>query len=158
MSDDEVAEAENLWTLPEVRTKNKRLHAVPLAPAAAQLLKPILKRRNNRRYLFGERENSFFSGWSKGKRELDVRILEKRHAADPEAESLAWTLHDLRRTGRTWMGNNGVAPWVGEAVLNHTAMKSGSEAPYDYAQYLAEKRVALNLWAAHVTHLVKDLK
>ena len=63
-----------------------------------------------------------------------------------------WTLHDLRRTGRTGLGILGVAPHVAEAVLNHLPPKLIRT--YDTNDYFAEKRQALDLWAAHLMRLV----
>ncbi|MGB8564302.1 MAG: site-specific integrase, partial [Pseudolabrys sp.] len=59
-----------------------------------------------------------------------------------------WTLHDLRRTVRTGLGQLGVAPHVAEAVLNHFPPKLIRT--YDRNTYTAEKRDALELWANHL--------
>ena len=63
-----------------------------------------------------------------------------------------WTLHDLRRTGRTGLGILGVAPHIAEGVLNHLPPKLMRT--YDKNKYEREKREALDLWAAHLLRLV----
>jgi hypothetical protein len=48
-----------------------------------------------------------------------------------------------------------VAPHVVEAILNHVdGHKRGVAGIYNRASYEKEKRVALDLWAAHVLGLV----
>lgn len=62
-----------------------------------------------------------------------------------------FTLHDLRRTVRTGLARLGVLPHVAERVLSHR--QPGIQAVYDRYPYLAEKRAALELWAAHLDSL-----
>jgi integrase len=126
--------------LSAARTKNSRAHDVPLSKFAVQILAEI-EEREGRDLVFGSGEGGY-SGWSRSKEALD------------EATGLkdAWTLHDLRRTVRTGMGKLGVAPHIAEAVLNHLPAKLIRT--YDKNSYEAEKRQALDLWAAHVEAVV----
>jgi hypothetical protein len=49
----------------------------------------------------------------------------------------------------------GIQPHIVEAVLNHVSgHRSGVAGIYNRAAYSAEKREALNLWAAHLTSIV----
>ena len=62
-----------------------------------------------------------------------------------------WTLHDLRRTMATQMGELGVESHIIEAVLNHVSgHKSGVAGVYNRATYSAQKRAALDTWACHL--------
>jgi integrase len=58
-----------------------------------------------------------------------------------------FTLHDFRRTVRTWAANL-KAPHIAERVLYHA--QPGIVAKYDVHAYLDEKREALEKWAAHL--------
>ncbi len=127
--------------LPGERTKNKRGHDVPLSDLAVEII-DAAGDRNGRDLVFGSGEGGY-SGWSRSKEGLDKALDLKD----------AWTLHDIRRTVRTGMGKLGVAPHVAEAVLNHLPAKLIRT--YDKNKYEAEKRDAINRWAAHVDSLVK---
>src|SRR5262245_37086934 len=88
-----------------------------------------------------------FSGWTHGKKELDNRIIELTGTALPH-----WTLHDLRRTAATRMGDDlQIRPHVVEQILNHrSGHKSGIAGVYNYASYTAETTAALTMWANHI--------
>jgi integrase len=141
----EIDFARGLIVLPPERTKNHRLHEVPLSPAARAILEHQPRRKNTdglRPYVFGLGQGGF-SGWSDCKAALDART------GVP-----AWTLHDLRRTCATGMANLGVLPHVIEAVLNHVSgHKAGVAGIYNKATYSAEMREALAFWAQHVVNL-----
>jgi integrase len=66
-----------------------------------------------------------------------------------------WTLHDLRRSMATGMAELGVQPHIIEAVINHqSGHKAGVAGTYNRANYHAERRQALDKWAAHLMQLV----
>jgi integrase len=150
-----------LWTLPRGRSKNGLPHEVLLgALALAQL--PV--ERAGRALIFGSGAGGF-SGWSRCKERLDVRLAELRrkrfhewHGRDPlpnELLPMDWTLHDLRRTLSTWLSEFGTDPHIVEAVLGHVsgAAKRGVAGVYNKATYRAPKRAALARWECHVRQL-----
>ena len=65
-----------------------------------------------------------------------------------------FTPHDLRRTAATHMTSIGVQRLVVSKVLNH--VDGGVTAVYDRHAYDAEKREALEKWAAHLQTLGLD--
>jgi len=135
-----------LWSIGAARTKNALPHDVPLSSPAVSILHEI-SRRGDRDYVFGSSQGPF-QGWSNAKRSLDVRILAK---LGEKPKLKPWRLHDIRRTVATRMSELGVLPHVVEAVLNHiSGHKAGVAGVYNRASYAAEKRHALDLWAAHV--------
>ena len=134
-----------LFTLPADRSKNKRAHQVPLAPAAVAII-ARQPRRVGRDLIFGFGAHGY-NGWGIAKRSLDAVIA---------GNVAPWTLHDLRRTAATGMAELGVAPHVIEAVLNHTSgHKAAVAGVYNRASYAAEKAAALALWAEHVVALAE---
>jgi len=129
-----------LIALPPERTKNKRLHELPLSSAARAVLERQ-PRRSERDLVFGLRQGGF-SGWSDRKARLDACV--------PMA---SWRLHDLRRTAATMMADRlGVLPHIVEAILNHVSgHRAGVAGIYNRARYLDAMRDALERWADHVT-------
>lgn len=134
------------WNLPGERTKNKRPHVVPLGDAAIEIIDGVPKFAGGD-HLFGMSGRGPFSGFSRAKAALDAQM-----AKIAQAEIKPWTLHDLRRTAATRMGDLGVLPHVVEAVLNHVSgSKAGVAGIYNLALYEPEKRAALELWGDHVS-------
>jgi integrase len=133
--------------LPPERTKNSRLHDVPLSDAALAILK-ARPRLAGSDYVFTTGANGF-RGWSNYKTLLDSRIAAKGAIAD-------WRLHDLRRTVSTRMHDElGVLPHIVEAVLNHVSgHKAGVAGTYNRSTYDKQKREALSLWSARLTGIV----
>ena len=141
--------------LPPERTKNGRAHLVSLSDEAARLLNET-PRIESRSFAFGQGSRGF-QGWSKAKVEIDGRIAKTREKASPEARPMpAWTLHDIRRSVVTHLHEGGFAqPHVVEAIVNHVSGHRGGVAGvYNKAQYLVERRRALDLWGKHITAVV----
>lgn len=136
----------DLIVLPPERTKNKRLHEIPLSPQARAILER--HREGRREFVFGIGKGGF-SGWSDCKAALDERIAAKRPKGKPMPE---WRLHDLRRTMATVMADKlGVLPHIIEAILNHVSgHRAGVAGIYNRASYEIEMRNALERWAEHV--------
>jgi integrase len=126
--------------IPPARAKNGRQHVVALAPPAQAILTALPR---DDVFVFGYRQGSPFSGWSKSKRALDQRIA----ASGFEFES-RWTGHDLRRTFATRLSDAGIQPHIVDELLNHVSgHKHGVRAIYNRSHYLNERRDALLLWA-----------
>jgi hypothetical protein len=104
-----------------------------------------IPRWENRDLVFGFGAGGF-SGWSHCKARLDAK-----------AKIEPWTLHDLRRTMVTKMGEDlGILPHVVEAITNHiSGFKAGVAGVYNKAVYAAEKRQALDRWADYVMAIVE---
>jgi integrase len=98
------------------------------------------------------------SGWSKIKRRLDTAMLALARAErGADAAVREWRLHDLRRTCATDMAELGIPPHIIEVVLNHiNGHKAGVAGIYNRAEHSAERKAALELWAARVEALVTE--
>src|SRR5262249_50771949 len=118
-------------------------------------------RQKGRDLLFG-RGAGAFSGWSAAKERLDARILKARvERLGKKATLEPWRIHDIRRTGSTRMndspadGGVGALPHIVECVLGHiSGFRGGVAGVYNQALYRAEKRQALDMWAARLRALV----
>lgn len=134
-----------VWTIPADKTKNAKPHAVPRGGTARDIL--IQFPRTGSAYVFPARgkPGQPYSGYSKGKRELDAA-----------AKLTHWTLHDLRRTAATGMARLGIAPHVVERVLNHVSGTfAGVAGIYNRFRYEDEMREALTVWDHHLVTLLQ---
>ena len=159
----EISDDLAIWTLPGERTKNGATHTVPLSAPARDLLRALMTNHASKRagLLLPGAVGTPFAGWSKAKRALDKAILDARASA-PGAASVdhvplvQWSVHDLRRTVATGLQRLGVRLEVTEAVLNHiSGSRGGIAGVYQRHDWAAEKRAALDAWAAHVVSVVR---
>ena len=146
----ELDTAEPIWEIPGARTKNHRGHLVPLSLPAAKILCSLPRTSS---FVFSLTGDTSVSGFSKARARVDRRVAELAKVCGISAVP-DWTLHDLRRTMVTIMNERlAVAPHVVEAAVNHISgsVKSGLAGVYNRALYIAERRAALDKWAAYVS-------
>jgi integrase len=140
---DEIDFDDGLIEIPAARMKNNRPHVIPLSEFALAILGK--RQRNGRDHVFG-RGRSGFQGWSRSRAALDESI----GGARPD-----WVLHDLRRLASTTLHDKlGIQPHIVERVLAHVGHQSGVAGTYNRAEYIDEKRRALERWAAYVAAVV----
>jgi integrase len=168
----EISEDLSTWTMPGERTKNGVPHVVPLSGAARDLLRGLLpegaaeatcamaERRARGTLVLPGLLGTPFAGWSKAKIALDKAIVDARTEAIPAGTSrtpiVPWSVHDLRRTFATGLQRLGIRLEVTEAVLNHiSGSRAGIAGVYQRHDWAAEKRAALDAWAAHVLAVVE---
>ena len=123
----------DLWTLPGARTKNRRIHIVPLSDMALELLEPL-------RLLDGDWV--FPSPYKEGQplATTDRAMLAVRDISGVKD----YRTHDLRRTMTTGLTKLGhPRPDVGR-LLNHT--ETGVTATYDRYDYLPLKKDLVAAW------------
>jgi integrase len=141
------------WTLPGARTKNGRVHVVPLSHQARDLIADVHVIGGP--FVFTSDGSTHAAGWSRIKRRLDARMSELARAEKADSVIPPWVTHDLRRTCATGLQKLGVRLEVTEATLNHVSgTRAGIVGVYQRHQYADEKREALNKWAAHVEKIV----
>ena len=139
----EIAPDKSTWTLPAVRSKNKRALTLPVLPMMREILDTV-PQMVSRDQLFGQRSEKGFAGWDKGKQSID------------EGSGVTgWRRHDLRRTVATRMADIGIAPHIIEATLNHySGHRAGVAGVYNKSSYQREIRAALAQWHDHVRSIV----
>jgi integrase len=138
----DIATEKRIWTIPGEMTKSGRTQLVPLSELALRVLAECPLVEGNP-YVFSTRRDRPISGFSKMK-----------PAIDAAAGVTGWRLHDARRTCATRLADLKVPRFVVERVLNH-ADNTVTGRHYDHAEYLDEKRGALDRWSAYVGQLVK---
>ena len=144
---DEISDWETgpVWELPGTRTKNRLPHIVPIV----QVMKEVIDGCPRHSDLVFTARGSLLSGFAKVKRVLNERIVEVRAARGINTVLPHWVLHDFRRSFSTHAHETlGIDPHVVEAVLNHVSGTKASVAGvYNRAQYLDERRLALEAWS-----------
>jgi integrase len=127
------------WTLPAERAKNRSAHVVQLAPAARAVIDAVPKIKGND-LVFAVSEKKGLSAFS---------FIAKR-LGQPDGDN-AWRLHDFRRTGVTVLAGMGFPPHICDKLLNHVGGTiNGVAAVYQRQEFLAERKAALEAWAAYV--------
>jgi integrase len=150
--------AEPIWELPSGRTKNAKLHRVPLSALALVLinealaLRPCVADGSTSPWLFPARH----------KRDLRHAPMEGQAATVALFRGRAKIgiddvrIHDLRRTAATRMAEMGVNPYTIGRILNHAGKQSVTEAHYMKYSFDAEKRAALNAWGNRLEEIVVE--
>ena len=140
----------NVWTIPAERhktgRKSKQAIVLPLLPEALKLINSMPRQGE---FVFSRRFNipKNASGWKYDKSKLDERL-----------ELPEWTLHTLRHTVVTLMGDElEIDKEQIKMVTNHTG-KNGKDAfdGYDHAKYLKPKTGTLNRWAEYLHQCAGD--
>ena len=152
------------WSLPGKRSKNGEGHMIPLSGLAIAELDALAggTRWPKKGLALTTTGSTPISGYSKAKRQLDVKMLKLARADaaergdDPDEQELTpWVLHDLRRTLATGLQRLGIRFEVTESVLNHVSgSKGGVAGIYQRHSWAHEKRAALDAWASHVAKLL----
>ena len=115
-----------VWTIPSERSKNALAHRVPLSELALGIITSL------------PQFDPYVLAGARGNRQ--------RYEAAKFIPVDGFKGHDLRRTAASYMASAGVPRLHIGKVLNHA--ERGVTAVYDRHGYDAEKRTALNTWAA----------
>lgn len=132
--------AEATWNVPVSNSKNEAAITHPLSTQAVELARRMLE-------LAGSSEWLLPSTRKRGRQHISLNTL--NHCIDSiDGFPVGVVIHDLRRTGRTGLGELGVREEIAELCLNHRA--GGVRKVYDRAEKLSQRKEALQLWADHV--------
>ena len=135
----EISPDLSVWTIPGQRMKRGQAHSVALTDAAREALAAVT-RLEGQDFVFTTTGKTPISGISKMKLRLD-RI----------SGVTGWVLHDFRRAGASTLARLGFSPIVADKLLAHQPAALSSVARiYQQHDFNAEKKTALEAWAAHV--------
>jgi integrase len=159
---------DGVWTIPAERAKNGIAHRVPLSPAALGLIEEARAVARQAEIDRAEklpgaepREPEWLFPSPRGGGSIEPKAVNHalRKAMDltgrgkgPAIKLKNVTPHDLRRTAASGMTALGINRLVVSKVLNH--VETGVTAVYDRHSYDAEKRHALEAWAAHLESIL----
>ncbi len=130
-----------IWELPADRTKAGRAHRVPLSPLALDL---IAEPHGG--------EHVFANGGGRPFHPVSVSWAMHR---EREALGLAQraTVHDLRRTMATHLGDLGIDRLIIGKLLNHSEQGVTGRV-YDLDAYAEQKRLAMAAWSNKIMEIV----
>jgi integrase len=128
--------AAGVWTIPKARAKNSEPNMLPLPPRAVEIVDALPRSPNG--LLLTTTGTTPISGFSKMKRILDVAVAKRMKIAP-------WTLHDLRRSVATGLGELGTEPHVIDMILGHRPLTAVA-GTYNRSRYLEDKKTALVVW------------
>ena len=126
-----------LWTIPGERSKNKKLHVVPLSGLALEIIEPM--RALGSDYVFPSPIGNAKPVGDFGRPARQVQVL---------SGIKDFRSHDLRRSCMTGMTRLGFPRFIADQVLGHVI--GGIGATYDRHSYLKEKTDALAAWERHL--------
>ncbi len=163
----EIDRSSRTWTIPGERTKNHRTHVVPLSDAALEVLDAAFARANGAKsaktpdgerfrpsgYAFPARRGAKGASMTRAALSKSLKRLTDRLKITDA------TPHDFRRTGATNLTGEriGLPRFIVSRVLNQLSDTGGAATVtgvYDRNEYLADKRRALEGWAAVLAEIV----
>lgn len=136
----EIDLSAKIWTVPGARMKAGTSHAVPLSPAALDILDAM-------KQLAGGGADLVFPGGRPGKPLSDVALAKALRVAGFGT----FTTHGFRSTFRDWCAEQTNFPReVAEAALAHT-LKDRTEAAYRRSDLLGKRRALMTAWGRFCT-------
>lgn len=153
---------DGVWRIPAERMKGKRGHSLPLPPLVLNIMQamPRIELEGGKlsdpvfpgRVADGGAGVKLPSNHGARKRLIDARIAELNGGKAIEA----WTLHDLRRSGMTWLEGQGVSDAIRSEIAGHSKMsRQGVTAVYSLAEMHKQKLAALGQWCDHLVEVTK---
>lgn len=135
----EVDLVDRIWRMPAEKTKTKNApHDVPLPDLAVPVLQRLLAQRR-RGFLFGDMEHQ------------TINRAITRWLADVDMPH--FQTRDLRRTWKSRAADAGVDRFTRDLIQQHAQGDTGSK-HYDRADYLPQKRAAMDAWNAYLVRAI----
>jgi integrase len=156
---EEIELSASLWSIPGLRSKNRKAHAVHLSSPAADILGSLheMAGRPGRGLVFTTTGTTPVSGFNRVKLRLDAALVAARVAAGANTDDASfehWRFHDFRTAFASHLADAGEPEGVVDRVLNHVASASSASAVarvYNRAELLPQRRQALETWAKMLT-------
>jgi integrase len=138
------ADDPTIWTLPGHRAKNGRAHVIHLSEPVRRILREMPLVQGNP-FVFSGSGAKPIAAFNYAKAKIEAAL----HDAGVMMQD--WRFHDFRRAAVTALAGMGFPPHVCDRILNHVSGTiTGVAAVYQRAEFLSERRTALDAWAMHV--------
>jgi integrase len=132
--------------VPAAVTKSGRAHAVPLPSAVKAMLSALPRIAEDPDLIFVGRRGRPMSGWT----QRWAPVARALHEAGVTGRV---TMHDLRRTARSWWTVLGAPTELGELMLNHRP-RNALVSLYDRSERLKERYELACKWASKVAEII----
>lgn len=150
-----------VWELPKERSKTNVGLSIPLALPVIQWFEELKMRSCGSDYVFPSRRAS--KNPHMGPDTLNRAITKlfghepgkKKQPPNLMGDMPHFTVHDLRRTCRTLLAQQGTPGYVAERCLNHKL--KGVEGIYDKYDYFEERKIALASLATTIEEMVSTI-
>ena len=146
------------WTIPKERSKNERIHRVPLSPMAIDIFKQAKTLSGDSRWVFPSSKGLPVTprSISRAIRNNSEQSNGNRKHTPPYGDFFKidhFTPHDLRRTATSMMTSLKIAELDVSKVLNHT-IQTVTNKHYNHYSYDKEKQKALGVWERKLTTII----
>lgn len=147
------------WTVPKEKSKNKRIHRVPLPPIAIDIFKQAKAIAGDSRWVFPSCKDQPITprSISRAIRNNSEKKSSDNHKHTPPYGDFFqmnhFTPHDLRRTATNMMTSSGISEFDVSKVLNHK-IQSVTSKHYNHYSYDKEKQKALGVWDRKLTAIL----
>ena len=136
-----------VWLIPAANSKNGRQHEIHLSLLAQRQLRIISNYRSSVYVLSGRLPGTHIDEktLSKAVRDRIRAVPLRQRSTKSNTLTLAgggWTVHDLRRTFATRLGDLGIEPHIVERCLNHA--QKGIVGVYQRQEYMKERKTAFD--------------
>lgn len=153
----EIDLMKRVWEFPANKTKNRRVHIVPINDLSAELLKSIYQLTGHTKFVFPKRTNSNEVMVNSAISKAINRYCSKEYFPNSSIKNSfkynPFVPRDIRRTVKTRMGEIGISKEIRDRIANH-ALNDVSSKHYDRYDYLKEKKEALSVWGNWIGDLV----
>ena len=151
------------WTIPKERSKNERIHRVPLSPMAIDIFKQAKLLAGDSRWVFPSSKGLPVTprSISRAIRNNSEKIFSDSPKHTPPYGDFFridhFVPHDLRRTATSMMTGSGVDELHVSKVLNHT-ISGVTSRHYNHYTYDKEKQQALETWDRKLNSILTGKK
>jgi integrase len=145
-----------VWTQPGEKTKNGKVHVVPLSTTSIRILESLKLRQSDLNNA-SKRESRFVFCSSRTGAVPMTWLQKAAERVREESKIEDFQAHDLRRTTATRLAAAGVPDPVLKMILNHSLGKDITGV-YNQYKYFEERKAALQAWASKLSMIVSDLK
>ena len=151
------------WTIPKERSKNERIHRVPLSPMAIDIFKQAKLLAGDSRWVFPSSKSLPVTprSISRAIRNNSEKKSSNNHKHTPPYGDFFkidhFTPHDLRRTATSMMTSLKIAELDVSKVLNHT-IQTVTSRHYNHYTYDKEKQQALETWDRKLNSILTGKK